>query len=184
MTLPVPSRDEIGMLTESFNQMARSLREKEMIKRAFTRYVAREVVEEILKDPERLGPDGRAARGHRALLRHPRVHAAVGAVEPGRGCGAAQRLLHPHDRDHLQARRDARQVHGRRGDGHLRGAHRPPGSLGAGRPHRARHARGDRGLNEKRARAGDGGRRHRHRRERGRGGGGDRGHGGHAWSTP
>src|ERR671930_1829363 len=32
--------------------MARSLREKEMIKRAFTRYVAREVVEEVLKDPE------------------------------------------------------------------------------------------------------------------------------------
>jgi adenylate cyclase len=54
VTLPVPSRDEIGMLTESFNQMARSLREKEMIKRAFTRYVAREVVEEILKDPEKL----------------------------------------------------------------------------------------------------------------------------------
>jgi len=54
VTLAVTSRDEIGALTESFNQMARSLREKEMIKRAFTRYVAREVVEEILKDPENL----------------------------------------------------------------------------------------------------------------------------------
>ena len=54
VSLPVTSGDEIGLLTESFNQMARSLREKEMIKRAFTRYVAREVVEEILKDPERL----------------------------------------------------------------------------------------------------------------------------------
>jgi adenylate cyclase len=54
VALPVTSRDEIGLLTESFNQMARSLGEKEMIKRAFSRYVARQVVQEILKDPERL----------------------------------------------------------------------------------------------------------------------------------
>jgi adenylate cyclase len=54
VSVAVTSRDELGVLTESFNRMARSLREKEMIKRAFTRYVAREVVEEVLKDPERL----------------------------------------------------------------------------------------------------------------------------------
>jgi adenylate cyclase len=54
VTLKVGSRDELGVLTESFNQMVRHLREKEMIKRAFSRYVAREVVEEILKDPEHL----------------------------------------------------------------------------------------------------------------------------------
>jgi adenylate cyclase len=52
--LDVPSGDEIGTLTAAFNQMAKSLREKEMIKRAFARYVAREVVEELLKDPEHL----------------------------------------------------------------------------------------------------------------------------------
>jgi class 3 adenylate cyclase len=54
VSLPVTSRDELGDLTRSFNEMARALREKEMIKRAFTRYVAREVVDEILKHPESL----------------------------------------------------------------------------------------------------------------------------------
>ncbi|MGH7373469.1 MAG: adenylate/guanylate cyclase domain-containing protein [Candidatus Rokuibacteriota bacterium] len=58
ISLPVASRDELGVLTESFNRMARSLREKEMIKRAFTRYVAREVVEEILKNPESMALTG------------------------------------------------------------------------------------------------------------------------------
>jgi adenylate cyclase len=54
VNLAIASRDEIGTLTESFNQMAKSLREKELIKRAFSRYVAREVVDEILKAPETL----------------------------------------------------------------------------------------------------------------------------------
>ena len=54
VSLPITSRDELGDLTRSFNEMARALREKEMIKRAFTRYVAREVVDEILKNPESL----------------------------------------------------------------------------------------------------------------------------------
>jgi len=54
ITLHVASRDEIGALTHSFNEMAASLRETDAIKRAFSRYVAREVVTEILKDPERI----------------------------------------------------------------------------------------------------------------------------------
>lgn len=52
------SQDEIGDLVQSFNEMAKSLREKEMIKKAFTRYVAREVVDEILKDPEQIALTG------------------------------------------------------------------------------------------------------------------------------
>jgi len=54
ITLHVDSRDEIGELTQSFNEMAASLREKDAIKRAFSRYVAREVVTEILKDPDKI----------------------------------------------------------------------------------------------------------------------------------
>ena len=49
VSLAVSSRDEIGELVEAFNQMAKSLREKEMIKQAFTRYVAREVVRRFSK---------------------------------------------------------------------------------------------------------------------------------------
>jgi adenylate cyclase len=58
VALPVTSRDELGTLTAAFNDMAKSLGEKEMIKRAFSRYVAREVVDEILKDPEQLALTG------------------------------------------------------------------------------------------------------------------------------
>jgi adenylate cyclase len=54
ITLPVSTRDEIGDLTQSFNDMARSLREKEKIKRAFSSYVARQVVDEILKHPDEI----------------------------------------------------------------------------------------------------------------------------------
>jgi len=45
------SNDEIGDLTEAFNQMTKSLQEKEHIKDAFRRYVSRQVAEEIFKNP-------------------------------------------------------------------------------------------------------------------------------------
>jgi adenylate cyclase len=45
------ANDELGDLTEAFNQMSRSLEEKEQIKDAFRRYVSHQVAEEIFKDP-------------------------------------------------------------------------------------------------------------------------------------
>ncbi len=50
--IEIKSRDEIGELTEAFNQMAKDLKEKELIKDAFKRYVSRQVAEEILKNPD------------------------------------------------------------------------------------------------------------------------------------
>lgn len=44
-------RDEIGELASAFNKMARSLKEKELIKDAFKRYVSKQVAEEIFKNP-------------------------------------------------------------------------------------------------------------------------------------
>ncbi len=46
-------KDEIGELAIAFNEMAKSLKEKEMIKDAFRRYVSKQVAEEIFKNPER-----------------------------------------------------------------------------------------------------------------------------------
>ncbi|HEC78986.1 MAG TPA: HAMP domain-containing protein [candidate division WOR-3 bacterium] len=45
------SNDEIGDLTEAFNEMTKSLKEKEQIKDAFRRYVSHQVAEEIFKNP-------------------------------------------------------------------------------------------------------------------------------------
>jgi class 3 adenylate cyclase len=55
--LPVESRDEIGQLTQSFNEMVAGLQEKDLISNTFGRYVDREIARELLSRPEaaRLG---------------------------------------------------------------------------------------------------------------------------------
>ena len=97
ITLPVTTRDEIGDLTESFNDMARNLREKEKIKRAFSSYVARQVVDEILKHPDDITFSGERRdvtvifcdmRGFTRLDRK---------TSSGRGGRGAQRFLRPDD---------------------------------------------------------------------------------------
>ena len=47
-SIEVKSRDEIGQLTEAFNEMMEGLRQRDFIRDTFGRYVTKEVVEELL----------------------------------------------------------------------------------------------------------------------------------------
>jgi adenylate cyclase len=53
---PVVSTDEIGSVTEGFNRMLHGLREREMVKEAFGKYVTPEIRDEILAG--RIGGEG------------------------------------------------------------------------------------------------------------------------------
>ncbi len=56
--LPVASRDEIGQLTMSFNDMVTGLQERDFISNTFGRYVDREIARELLSRPEARRPGG------------------------------------------------------------------------------------------------------------------------------
>jgi adenylate cyclase len=60
-SLPVASRDEIGQLTASFNDMVAGLKERDFISNTFGRYVDPEIARELLSRPEasRLGGEKR-----------------------------------------------------------------------------------------------------------------------------
>ena len=53
MQLPITTSDEVGHLTRAFNDMVKSLGEKELIKEAFSRYVSRQVATLILDEPDK-----------------------------------------------------------------------------------------------------------------------------------
>lgn len=59
--LPVRSRDEVGRLTQSFNDMVAGLQERDFISNTFGRYVDPEIARELLRRPEaaRLGGEKR-----------------------------------------------------------------------------------------------------------------------------
>ena len=59
--LPVTSRDEIGQLTASFNDMVAGLKERDFISNTFGRYVDQEIARELLSRPEasRMGGEKR-----------------------------------------------------------------------------------------------------------------------------
>jgi class 3 adenylate cyclase len=59
VTLPVRSRDEVGLLTRRFNDMIGGLRQRDFIRSAFGRYVSPEVAQALLESPEGLRLGGR-----------------------------------------------------------------------------------------------------------------------------
>ena len=57
--LAVTSRDEVGHLTRAFNAMVEGLRQRELIRNAFGRYVSPEVAQAVLESPDGLALGGR-----------------------------------------------------------------------------------------------------------------------------
>lgn len=55
--MAIESRDELGYLTYSFNEMARGLKEREIIRSAFGKYIPQEIVTELLLGNKLLGGD-------------------------------------------------------------------------------------------------------------------------------
>lgn len=53
-SIDIKTRDEIGELTVAFNKMAKSLKEKKILKNTFERYVSKEVVNTILQDMDNI----------------------------------------------------------------------------------------------------------------------------------
>lgn len=62
VAIKVKTRDELGELSDAFNSTAKSLKEKELLKGAFSTYVSSTVMEQILKDPGKLSLHGTRVR--------------------------------------------------------------------------------------------------------------------------
>jgi adenylate cyclase len=60
--IKVRTNDELGLLTTTFNDTAKSLKEKELLKGAFSTYVSSEIMHEVLKDPKKLALGGKRVR--------------------------------------------------------------------------------------------------------------------------
>ncbi|MCP3166701.1 adenylate/guanylate cyclase domain-containing protein [Myxococcus qinghaiensis] len=56
--VPVRGTDEVGRVAQSFNEMVSGLRQRDQIKGLFKRYLAPQVVDELLKHPEKAAPGG------------------------------------------------------------------------------------------------------------------------------
>ncbi|WP_224367322.1 adenylate/guanylate cyclase domain-containing protein [Hyalangium versicolor] len=56
--VPVRGADEVGRVAQSFNEMVSGLRQRDQIKGLFKRYLAPQVVDELIKHPEKAAPGG------------------------------------------------------------------------------------------------------------------------------
>ncbi|AGC48112.1 adenylate/guanylate cyclase domain-containing protein [Myxococcus stipitatus DSM 14675] len=56
--VPVRGTDEVGRVAQSFNEMVSGLRQRDQIKGLFKRYLAPQVVDELIKNPEKAAPGG------------------------------------------------------------------------------------------------------------------------------
>ena len=140
VALAVTTRDELGALTAAFNDMTRNLREKEMIKHAFSRYVAREVVDEILKDPAQIALTGDRREVTVLFCDIRGFTSTAETLAPEEVVELLNGFYELMIDDHVQARRHPRQVPGRWRDGGLRCPALSTGSRADGGPHRPRHA--------------------------------------------
>lgn len=59
VTLPITSKDETGLLTESYNQMVAGLRDREKLKAMFSSYVTDAVAEAVMRGEVKLGGENR-----------------------------------------------------------------------------------------------------------------------------
>lgn len=60
--IDLKTNDELGLLTDIFNDTAKSLQEKETLKGAFSTYVSSEVMDQVLKDPKKLALGGKRVK--------------------------------------------------------------------------------------------------------------------------
>ena len=142
--VPVRAADEVGRLAASFNEMAAGLALKERYRSLLDLVADKQVAHRALERRPRARR--RAARGERALLRHPRLHRAhASSMAPAE----VIELLN----EHMTAmtavvyahRRRGRQVRRRPGDGAVRRAARATATTrSAPCGARARHGRGAR----------------------------------------
>jgi HAMP domain-containing protein len=132
--LPVASRDEIGRLTASFNDMVAGLKERDFISNTFGRYVDQEIARELLSRPEAMRLGGGEAGGGHPLRRYPRLHPPGGKPEPRSHHPPGKPPLRQDDRGDPGPSGDHRGFSGRRDSGFFRPPGRPPGPGGAPGP--------------------------------------------------